>query len=228
MSTLAYREMDEAKRYKLVGRLADDDNYMLKTRVGVADGKEATAAAGRPRSASLSLVTRLASPQRAPVRSHPPTPPPASGHLLERVARALRQTKQGPAGGRLLCSCVPKCCCHCTVLSSVAECQGVYHQSCAKFVASGDASACPGYHDQPVADVQPPHTVPQDVVSRRSFHFISFVPFVSLVSFHSFHFISFRFVHFVHFVPNSIRADRALGIRPASDLRVAIDSSPGT
>lgn len=161
-------------------QLTDDNNYMLKS--------------GRPRSSSLSLVPRLSSaPHSAPTRSHPPTPPPPahhsasprpliSSHLNHQHLHQQQQQQQQrllasssastPAlYGRLVCSCLPTCCCHCTLLSSIAECQGVYHQACARYVQQHTAvSCCPSSSatNGPVAnvDASPPQTVPQDVVSR--------------------------------------------------------------
>ncbi len=152
------------------------------------------AAAARPRSASLSLVSRLSSPCRHPTHSHPPTPPPlhlgdasAAPLLLARVKiPAAPSTSSLPPApySRLLCACLPTCCCDCNLLSSIAECQAVYHQACARYIggsnsttASDPAAGCcsssvssittgaseAAFNDVPSPTL--PQTVPQDVVS---------------------------------------------------------------
>lgn len=158
-------------------RLADDDNYMLKPTTAAASGVAPLVSSefGRPRSASLSLVTRLSSPRHHPARSHPPTPPPPqpqpTSFWAVRTMSSASSSAVPAAYGRLLCACLPTCCCDCNLLSSIAECQAVYHQTCARYVA--DAGCCqPANHN--VADPAAtnndaalllPQTVPQDVVS---------------------------------------------------------------
>ena len=160
----------------------------------------------RPRSASLSLLSRLSSPCHHATHSHPPTPPPLDSApiLLARVkipAPPTLLTAPAPYS-RLLCACLPTCCCDCNLLSSIAECQAVYHQACARYIGSSSsntnnepAAGCclsassittststneAAFNDVPSPTL--PQTVPQDVVSLFFFFslFISRHPFKNL------------------------------------------------
>jgi hypothetical protein len=181
----------------------------------------AAAVVSRPRSASLSLVSRLSSPCRHPTHSHPPTPPPlhlgdsasAAPLLLARVkipaataAPAASTSLLPPAPySRLLCACLPTCCCDCNLLSSIAECQAVYHQACARYIGSNStttasepansgccsssvSSITTGTSEAAFNDVPSPtlpQTVPQDVVSlslslSHSIRFLLFLIFLKI------------------------------------------------
>ncbi|KZS11848.1 Uncharacterized protein APZ42_023365 [Daphnia magna] len=182
-----------AGQHAFDARLADENNYLksasgsgvqslaVSSTAGVASGAsggqsfENGASSGRPRSASLSLVSRHSSPSHHPTHSHPPTPPVESAPVL--LARVKIAAAPSPYS-RLLCACLPTCCCDCSLLSSIAECQAVYHQACARYIGSASnetpAGCCPsvssittGSNDAALNDVPSPtlpQTVPQDVV----------------------------------------------------------------
>lgn len=181
-----------AGQHAFDARLADENNYLksasgsgvqslaVSSTAGVASGAsggqsfENGASSGRPRSASLSLVSRHSSPSHHPTHSHPPTPPVESAPVL--LARVKIAAAPSPYS-RLLCACLPTCCCDCSLLSSIAECQAVYHQACARYIGSASnetpAGCCPsassittGSNDAALNDVPSPtlpQTVPQDV-----------------------------------------------------------------
>ena len=210
--------VSEVARYKLAlqqhgPRLADDDNYMLKSASStstttssclVAPSLSAQPSSGaveshqqqRPRSASLSLVSRLSSPRHHPVRSHPPTPPPSSSNTRANNAAAAAAkvattsataaTNLSSPYCRLLCACLPTCCCDCNLLSSIAECQAVYHQACARYIATNETAGCCTSsvssitNDPAINDASPPQTVPQDVVSLFFSTFLNNKNFITL------------------------------------------------
>lgn len=152
--------------------MAGDDNYMLKSlgllKEVVEQQQQSTLAVNpsssiRRRSASLSstpssggIILSLKNGGVGAVqRSHPPTPPPGGGSRL--IPASV-----GGYSARLLCSCLPGCCCNCSLLSSITECQAVYHHVCARFVSSAVDPAAPC---DPTPASSPPQTIPQDVVN---------------------------------------------------------------
>ena len=225
--------------FESAGRLvvADEDNYMLKSAAAAATTTTAVVAASssssssaaaapsvssgtssgagesqpRPRSASLSLVSRLSSPRHHPARSHPPTPPPTSNSsngFLSRVKIPAPPSALPAPYSRLLCACLPTCCCDCNLLSSIAECQAVYHQACARYINGSESAGCctssvssiTGSNNESTNDAPPPpQTVPQDVVSLVSFSLLSLsIRPDSLFGIH------FAFFFFFFFCPESI------------------------
>ena len=165
---VAVYAMDALSDAKIERRLTDDDNYMLKSASsGVASVASETSV--RPRSASLSQVSS------------------ASAHcnvVLQQVAKFLTASGAKPSGAKasgvktsevtptpyaaLICSCLPGCCCKCSLLSSLAECQAVYHHVCARHQLPASDAALSGCSVSGAGDADslpPPPTVPQDVVS---------------------------------------------------------------
>ena len=176
-------------------RFAGEDNYMLKS-----------CDSSRPRSASLSQVSRLSQPPSGQSQPQPtaslggPRSLPAASNglqqptnisqppsfILQEVANSMglsacspsaaiagSNSCSSPAIAAFICSCLPSCCCKCTLLSSFTDCQSVYHHVCARFTQSqpeGQVTCSPG--DSP-ADTVPPPTVPQDVVSSKSIFTLS-------------------------------------------------------
>lgn len=156
----------------LTVRLTDDDNYMLKSASLQSD------VSLRPRSASLSHVSSLAPScgrQTLPVTTKPAAL--FNSSVLQQVASSTSTSLPYKA---LICSCLPGCCCKCCLLSSVAECQAVYHHVCARVASSTSTSptselttvnGCTGVPMD--ADQLPPPTVPQDVVSLYPIQYFS-------------------------------------------------------
>ena len=160
-----------------------------------------TSSPGHHRSTTAVTASTAKSPTASltPARSQPPTPPPHHHHHSHSAHQHRvkpyhhhHQLNFQPGSGvvaapassatpyaRLLCSCAPTCCCHCSLLSSIAECQSVYHHVCADFVSSDPAAACSaqdpqaGFSPSSAVDVSsPPHTIHQDVVSPSVFFFL--------------------------------------------------------
>ncbi|XP_057380000.1 uncharacterized protein LOC130702342 isoform X2 [Daphnia carinata] len=192
-----------AGQHAFDARLADENNYLksasgsgvqsiaVASTAGVASAassgqpfENGASLLARPRSASLSLVSRHSSPSHHPTHSHPPTPPVDSAPVL--LARVKISAAAAPSlvavvppapYSRLLCACLPTCCCDCNLLSSIAECQAVYHQACARYIGTAinetQAGCCPsvssittGSNEAALNDVPSPtlpQTVPQDV-----------------------------------------------------------------
>ena len=153
----------------LTVRLTDDDNYMLKSASLQSD------VSLRPRSASLSHVSNL-TPSCGRETLPAATKPAAlfSSSVLQQVASSTSASLPYKA---LICSCAPRCCCKCSLLSSVTECQAVYHHVCARVTSTSSSptselTTINGCMGAPMdADQLPPPTVPQDVVSIQFYHF---------------------------------------------------------
>ncbi len=161
--------------------MAGNDNYMLKSlgllKEVVEQQQQSTLAVNpsssiRRRSASLSstpssggIILSLKNGGGGVVqRSHPPTPPSSGGS-----SRLIPASVNGYSA-RLLCSCLPGCCCNCSLLSSITECQAVYHHVCARFISSAvDPAATTPCEPTPASS--PPQTIPQDVVNFFCFLF---------------------------------------------------------
>lgn len=167
--------------------MAGNDNYMLKSlgllkEVVEQQQQQSTLAVNpsssiRRRSASLSstpssggIILSLKNGGVGVVqRSHPPTPPSSGGSS----SRLIPASVNGYSA-RLLCSCLPGCCCNCSLLSSITECQAVYHHVCARFISSAvDPATTPC---EPTPASSPPQTIPQDVVKKN--YFLFFIYFV--------------------------------------------------
>ena len=86
-----------------------------------------------------------------------------------------------------ICSCTPSCCCHCSPISTLADCQSTFHHVCSQFAQSPSSSSssnlevpasavCHGNDASSsssaaaAADLATSPTVPHDVVSVLSFY----------------------------------------------------------
>ena len=171
-------------------RFAGEDNYMLKScdtsRPRSASLSQVSRLSQQPSGQSHPQSTCSASLGSGGPRSLPAASAglqqPANGSLiLQEVANSMGLAACSPTASiagsgsvvagcsspiaAFICSCLPSCCCKCTLLSSFTDCQAVYHHVCARFTQSqpeGQVTCSSG--DSP-ADALPPPTVPQDVVS---------------------------------------------------------------
>ena len=170
-------------------RYAGEDNYMLKSCDSSRPRSASLSQIAQSRIHSQAASSASASQRVAVVAPLSQPPSYQAEFLLQEVANCLAPVSPAapllvsPASAStagygvaaLLCACAPTCCCKCTLLSSLsAECQSVFHHACARYIsgggggadplsASASAACSPGVHD--AAEILPPPTVPQDVVS---------------------------------------------------------------